>query len=104
MFFIPERLHWDFPSGPVVKTVLPLQGAWLQSLVQELRFHMLQCSQKKKKQKEISERRSQFDNLKKLIRKKKKKKLIRRPPEARLKDVGSAHTLILSSPTLEPSL
>ena len=95
MFFIPERLHWDFPSGPVVKTVLPLQGAWLQSLVQELRFHMLQCSQKKKKQKEISERRSQFDNL---------KKLIRRPPEARLKDVGSAHTLILSNPTLEPSL
>ena len=52
VFFIPERrLHWDFPSGPVVKTVLPLQGAWLQSLVQELRFHMLQCSQKKKKKK-----------------------------------------------------
>ena len=85
MFFIPERrLHWDFPSGPVVKTVLPLQGAWVQSLVQELRFHMLQCSQNKtKKQKEIPERRSQFDNL---------KKLIRRPPEARLKDVGSTHT------------
>ena len=38
---------------------------------------------KTKKQKEIPERRSQFDNL---------KKLIRRPPEARLKDVGSTHT------------
>ena len=38
---------------------------------------------KTKKQKEIPERRSQFDNL---------KKLIRRPPEARLKDVGSTHS------------
>ena len=51
--------------------------------------------EKEKKQKEIIERRSQFDNL---------KKLIRRLPEARLKDADPAHTLILSSPTLEPSL
>ena len=50
---------------------------------------------KERKQKEIPERRSQFDNL---------KTLIRRPPEARLKDAGRAHTLILSSPNLEPSL
>ena len=49
MFFIPERrLHWDFPSGPVVKTVLPLQGAWVQSLVQELRFHKPHGVAKKK--------------------------------------------------------
>ena len=30
----------DFPGGPVVKTVLPLQGARVQSLVMELKFHM----------------------------------------------------------------
>ena len=32
------RVDWDFPAGPVVKT-LPLQGAWVQSLVRELRSH-----------------------------------------------------------------
>ena len=26
----------DFPGGPVVKTALPVQGAWVQSLVREL--------------------------------------------------------------------
>jgi len=30
----------DFPSGPVGKTVLPLQGAWVPSLVRELRSRM----------------------------------------------------------------
>ena len=29
----------DFPDGPVVRTSLPLQGAWVQSLVRELRSH-----------------------------------------------------------------
>ena len=40
----------DFPGGAVVKTVLPMQGAWVQSLVWELdptgmpqlRVHMTQ--------------------------------------------------------------
>ena len=37
-------------DGPIVKTpVLPLQGAWVQYLVGELRSHMLCCMAKKKK-------------------------------------------------------
>ena len=40
-----------FPGGPVVKTAFPLQGAWVQSLVRELRSHMLiHCKKKKKKE------------------------------------------------------
>ena len=31
----------DILGGPVVKTVLPLQGAQVQSLVRELKSHML---------------------------------------------------------------
>ena len=31
----------DFPGGPVVKTVLPLQGVWVPPLVGELRSYML---------------------------------------------------------------
>ena len=31
----------DFPGGPVVKTVLPMQGAHVQFLVGEPRSHML---------------------------------------------------------------
>ena len=31
---------WDFPGGPVFKTVLPMQGVWVQSLARELRSHM----------------------------------------------------------------
>ena len=30
----------DFPGGPVVETVLPMQGAEVQSLVRELTSHM----------------------------------------------------------------
>ena len=26
----------DFPGGPVTKTVLPMQGTWVQALVREL--------------------------------------------------------------------
>ena len=29
----------DFPGSPLVKTALPVQGTWVQSLVKELRFH-----------------------------------------------------------------
>ena len=48
-----ERDVGDFPGGPVVKTLLPEQGAWVQSLVRELSSCML-CSKKKKaKKKEI---------------------------------------------------
>ena len=31
---------WDFPGGPVVKTVLPSQGAWVGSLFRELQSCM----------------------------------------------------------------
>ena len=31
-------IHLDFPGSPVVKTLLTLQGVWIQSLVEELRF------------------------------------------------------------------
>ena len=34
--------------GPVVKTALPVQGSWVQSLVRELRFHMHSAAKKKK--------------------------------------------------------
>ena len=34
----------DFPGGPVVKTALPIEGAWEQSLVWELRSHRLQAT------------------------------------------------------------
>ena len=27
---------WDFPGGPGAKTLFPLHGAWIQSLVMEL--------------------------------------------------------------------
>ena len=37
------------PDGPVVKTLLPLQGARVQSLVRELRSHMPSSVAKKKK-------------------------------------------------------
>ena len=35
-----ESRGWDFPGGPVVKTVFPLHGAWIQPLVRELRSLM----------------------------------------------------------------
>jgi len=30
---------WDFPDGPAVKTLLPMQAAQVRSLVREPRFH-----------------------------------------------------------------
>ena len=35
-------LLWDLSGSPVVKTLLPMQGAWVRSLVRELRSHTLQ--------------------------------------------------------------
>ena len=32
-------MPWDFPGGPVFKTVLPLKGMQVRSLVGELRSH-----------------------------------------------------------------
>ena len=50
----------DFPGCPVVKTVcFQCRGAQVQSLVRELRSHMVQCS-KKKREKE----RETFPNFK----------------------------------------
>ena len=42
VFVIATKLDISlgFPGGPVVKTVLPLQGTQFQSLVVELRSHM----------------------------------------------------------------
>ena len=41
-----------FPGGPVVKdSTVPMQGAWVKSLVGELRFCMLYSTAKKKKKK-----------------------------------------------------
>ena len=42
-------VDWDFPDGPVVKTLLPLQGARVQSLDRELRSHKPHGTAKKKK-------------------------------------------------------
>ena len=43
----PAPFHWDFPGGPVVKTLLPL-GVWSRSLVRELKIvHAMWCDHKK---------------------------------------------------------
>ena len=45
----------DFPEGPVVKTLLPLQGVRVQTLVRELRFHvLLGVGEKQKPRRRIS--------------------------------------------------
>ena len=41
----------DFPGGPVVKTMLPMQGVQFRSLVGELRSHLLYGAAKKEKKK-----------------------------------------------------
>ena len=38
------------PGGPVVKTMLPIQGVWVQSLVRDLRSHELGSRTKKKRE------------------------------------------------------
>ena len=42
------------PGGPAVKTVLPVQGAQVQSLIRELRSYMLQRKANLKKKVEIN--------------------------------------------------
>ena len=44
----------DFPDGPVVDSILPTQGAWVWSLVRELRTHMPCSMGKKRKEKKKS--------------------------------------------------
>ena len=39
-FYYLKKKSKNFPGGPVVKTVLPLQGEEVRSLVRELRSHM----------------------------------------------------------------
>ena len=34
----------DFPGGPAADSTLPVQGVWVQSLVRELRSHIVQLS------------------------------------------------------------
>ena len=38
----------DFHEGTVIKTALPMQGAWVWSLVGELRYHMMHSTAKKR--------------------------------------------------------
>ena len=42
----------DLPGGPVVKTALPVQGVWVQSLAGELKSHIPHSAAKKKKKKD----------------------------------------------------
>ena len=43
-----KRSHWDFPGGPGVKTVLPLQEALVQSLLGETKVLNAIRSKKRK--------------------------------------------------------
>lgn len=42
-----------FPVSPAIKTVLPVQGAWVRSLLRELRSHMPQDKAKRLKKKRL---------------------------------------------------
>ena len=42
---------WDFPCSLIVKTPCSTEGAWVRSLLSELRSHMLAAWPKKKKKK-----------------------------------------------------
>ena len=44
-----RQLKGDFLESPMVKTVLPLQRAWVQSFIGELRFPPAEWRSKKKK-------------------------------------------------------
>ena len=48
-----RNYNWNFPGGPVVKTVLPLQGAWVLFLVREV-LHACRYGLKKKKKEEYN--------------------------------------------------
>ena len=49
--FFLKHLYWEFPCGPVVKTLSSTAGAWVQSLVRELRPQATHCGQKIKNKK-----------------------------------------------------
>ena len=36
---------WNFPGGPVAKTVLPVRGTWVHPLVRELRWEILSAAE-----------------------------------------------------------
>ena len=40
-----ETNFWKAPGGPVIDSMLPMQGAWVQSLVGELRSHIPHATQ-----------------------------------------------------------
>ena len=44
----------DFPDGPMVDSMFPVQGVWLQSLVGELRSCMLHSVAKKNPKKQLT--------------------------------------------------
>ena len=46
---IKKSSFWDFPGGPVVKTLPSMQGVQVQSLVTELRSHMRAAKKPKHK-------------------------------------------------------
>ena len=48
--FLKSTHIWDFPGSPVVKTVIPLQGASVLSVMRELRSHMLHGADKRRKE------------------------------------------------------
>ena len=48
---ITKHLMGDFPGGPVVDSLLPMQRAWVLSLIRELRSHMAHGMAKKRKKK-----------------------------------------------------
>ena len=47
--FSPSEYLGDFPGYPVIKTSPSNAGAWVQSLVRELRYHMPQGQKSKHK-------------------------------------------------------
>ena len=54
LWFLKEDHSWgDFPGEPMIKTILLMQRILVQSLVRELRSHMLKGVAKKKKKKEV---------------------------------------------------
>lgn len=55
---ITKHLMGDFPGGSVVDSLLPMQRAWVLSLIRELRSHMAHGMAQKKKKKEKSQKAS----------------------------------------------
>ena len=51
--FIKKYLSSDFPDSPVIKTLFSNEGAWVQSVVQELKYHTPRRQKTKHKAKAI---------------------------------------------------